>query len=319
MNCSFVMFNRDGVILKASLPSWLSGLFILLVVPFFFVGGPDALSSTLLKNVWNFGHILFFAVFMLLVQSFRPLVRWSDWLLVTLLAIGMGIAIEFVQGFVGRDSSWDDVLHNLFGVWLGLFWGQKPTRRVWGLRFASLACVLPSLSLVLDAAWGDVVMRQQFPLVNSFESRHEMQQVRASAAQATVGQTGRAVSHGQMSLSVILSTKKYAGISLLGPYGDWSGYQFLAMDFYNPESERLELVIKISDYQHDAGSNRYGDRFNYPVVLMTGWNHVRIDLNDIRSAPTGRNMQMDKITGLAVFALQLPAPREFYWDNIRLQ
>jgi hypothetical protein len=69
--------------LKASLPSWLSGLFILLVVPFFFVGGPDALSSMLLKNVWNFGHIIFFTVFMLLVQSLRPLGHWHSWLCVT--------------------------------------------------------------------------------------------------------------------------------------------------------------------------------------------------------------------------------------------
>lgn len=305
--------------MKANLAAWLSGLLILIVVPFFFVGGPDALSSALLNNVWNFGHIIFFAVFMLLIQSFLSLVRWKDWLLVTLLAIGVGIVIEFFQHFVGRDSSWDDVLHNLFGVWLGLFWGQKPTPWVWALRFTSLAFVLPSLSLVLDRAWGDVAMRQQFPLVNSFESRHEMQQVRVSAALASVLQTDRVVRHGHLSLLVTLSTKKYAGISLLGPYGDWSYYQFLVMDFYNPDPERLELVIKISDYQHDAGTNQYGDRFNYPVVLMTGWNQVRIDLNDIRDAPAGRSMQMDRITGFSIFALQLPIPREFYWDNIRLQ
>ncbi|WP_331351452.1 VanZ family protein [Cellvibrio sp. UBA7671] len=305
--------------MKASLPSWLSGLFILLVVPFFFVGGPDSFSSLLLKNVWNFGHIIFFAVLMLLVQAFKPLAHWRQWFLVTIVAIVIGGAIELVQHFVGRNTSVDDVLHNVFGVWLGLFWGQKPTRRVWLLRFISVMCVLPSLWSVLDAAWGDVVMRQQFPLVNSFESRHEMQQVQAGAARATVRQSDSVVRHGHRSLSVILSTEKYAGISLLGPYGDWSGYQFLTMDFYNPEAERLELVIKISDYQHDSGRNLHGDRFNYPVVLMTGWNHVRIDLNELRSAPAGRDMQMDKITGFTVFALQLPTSREFYWDNIRLQ
>ena len=163
------------------------------------------------------------------------------------------------------------------------------------------------------------IMRQQFPLVNSFESRHEMQQVQAGEARATVRQSDSVVRDGHKSLSVVFSTEKYAGIRLLGPYGDWSDYQFLTMDFYNPEAERLELVIKISDYQHDSGGNLHGDRFNYPVVLMTGWNHVRIDLNELRSAPAGRDMQMDKITGFTVFALQLPTSREFYWDNIRLQ
>lgn len=305
--------------LKASLPSWLSGLFILLVVPFFFVGGPDVLSSILLKNAWNFGHIIFFAVFMLLVQSLRPLVHWQSWLCVTLLAIGVGIAIEFVQRFVGRDSSWDDVLHNLFGVWLGLFWGQKPTRPVWLLRCISLLLVTPAFWLVIYSAMADIVMREQFPLVNSFESRFELEQVHAHPLFAKTQQVNSLHTHGAYGLQVELGTQKYAGLSLIGPYGDWSGYQFLQMDFYNAESEPLELVLKVSDTTHDKGTNRFDDRFNRKVVLTQGWNHISIDLNDVRRAPRTRVMQMDKISGLALFVMQLPEPRVIYWDNIRLQ
>lgn len=305
--------------MKASLPSWLSGLFILLVVPFFFVGGPDALSPALLKNVWNFGHIIFFAVCMLLVQAYRPLIRWQSWLLVTLLAIVVGIAIEFVQRFIGRDASWDDVLHNLFGVWLGLFWGQKATRPVWMLRCISLLLIAPAFWLVIYSAMADIVMREQFPLLNSFESRFELEQVRAHPQHAITQQINSLHTHGAYALQVELGTAKYAGLNLIGPYGDWGGYQFLLMDFYNSESEPLELVLKISDTTHDNGSNRFDDRFNRKMMLTQGWNHIKIDLNEVRAAPRTRVMQMDKISGVAIFVMQLPAPREFYWDNVRLQ
>ena len=304
--------------MKASLPFWLSGLSIVLVVPFFFVGGPDALSPTLLKDVWNFGHIIFFAVLMLLVQTFRPLVHWQSWLWVTLLVLGVGVAIEFVQHFVGRESSLDDVLHDLFGLWLGLFWGQKPTRTVWALRGLSLLLVTPAFWLVIYSAMADIVMREQFPQVNSFESRFELAQVRANTRQIKTQQVNSLHTHGAYGLQVELSTQKYAGVSLFGPYGDWSGYQFLRMDFYNPDTEPLELVLKISDADHDRHENRFDDRFNRKLVLMQGWNQVQIDLNDVRSAPLNREMHMNKITGMAVFVMQLPKPREFYWDNIRL-
>lgn len=305
--------------MKASLPSWFSGLFVLLVVPFFFVGGPDALSPILLKNAWNFGHIIFFTVFMLLVQSFRPLAHWQSWLGVTLLALGVGISIEFVQHFVGRDSSWDDVLHNLFGVWLGLFWGQKPTRPVWLLRGISVLLIGPAFWLVIYSAMADIVMREQFPQVNSFESRFELAQVHANPQQVKTRQVNSLHTHGAFSLQVELGTQKYAGLNLIGPYGDWSGYQFLQMDFYNPDSEPLELVLKISDASHDQGTNSFNDRFNRKLVLTQGWNQIQIDLNDVRRAPSKREMQMDKISGMAVFVMQLSQPRRFYWDNIRLR
>lgn len=305
--------------MKASLPSWLSGLLILFVVPFFFIGGPDSFSPALLKNVWNFGHIIFFTVLMLLVQSFRPLMRIREWMLVTSLAIGTGIAIEFVQRFVGRDSSWDDVLHNLFGVWLGLFWGQKPTRLVWLLRFICLLLVAPAFWLVVYSCIADVVMRKQFPLINSFESGHETAQVHTSPLRVQVRQDDSLHTHGAYSLQTILSTNKYASLNLLGNYGDWSGYTTLYMDFYNPESEPLRLVVKISDSIHDLGVNRFDDRFNRTLTLMKGWNEIQINVQDIHTAPLNRAMQMDKISGITIFATRLPRAREFYLDNIRLQ
>jgi len=305
--------------LKASLPSWLSGLGVLIVVPFFFIGGPGVFASTLVNNVWNFGHIVFFTVLMLLVQSFRPLVRWQQWLWVTLIALVISILIEYVQHFVGREASVDDVLHNMCGIWLGLFWGQKPTHIVWGLRCLSVILLAPSLWLVTESAVADIVMRHQFPQVNSFDSRYELQQIHTHPTIADTLQVDSPSIHGGHSLQVSLSSVKYAGFRLVGPYGDWGGYTFLVMDFYNPDSEPLYLTLKISDRQHDSGVNKFEERFNHRLRLASGWNNLRIPVEDIRNAPHSREMKMDEITGLAIFAEQVQQPRKFYWDNIHLE
>lgn len=305
--------------MKASLPSWLSGLFIIVVVPFFFLGGPDALSPTLLKNAWNFGHILFFAVLMLLIQSFKPLVHWQQWLLVTLIAIVIGSLIEFIQGFVGRSANVNDVLHNVYGVWLGLFWGQKPTRSVWLLRFLCVLLVLPGVWKVMDSAMAEFTMRNQFPRISSFENRSEFQQLRFSPAEISLNKEQKFYTAGNSSLHIRLGTQRYSGFRLVGPYGDWGQYSQLSMDFYNPGAEPFELVLRVSDYRHDRGANAYNDRFNRRLLLSPGWNHIGIATGDIRSAPQGRSMIMDEISGLGIFTVKSPVPREFYLDNIRLQ
>jgi len=302
-----------------SLPAWLSGLCVLVLVPFFFVGGPDASSSVLLKNAWNFGHIIFFSLLLLLVQSFKPIVGWQRWLRVTFIAIAVGCLIEFVQFFVGRNASVDDVLHNVFGVWLGLFWGQKPSPMIWRLRFLSGLLIAPAAWLVIESALAEVVMRNQFPLLNSFESRYELQQLQANNAGVKIQPTQQLHTHGVSSAHIALATEPYSGVSLLGTYGDWSAYAGLLMDFYNPDIEPLELVVKIADFQHDRGDNNFNDRFNRRILLRPGWNQVRIDLNEVRTAPHNRVMLMHQISGITIFAVSLPQTRDFYLDNIRLQ
>lgn len=276
-------------------------------------------SSHLLKTLWNFGHIIFFAILMLLVQSFRPIVGWRQWLVVTLVAVVMGMAIEFVQHFVGRNFSLSDALHNLFGVWLGLFWGQKPTRLIWLLRFVCVLLIAPALWLVIDSALAHLMLRNQFPQLNSFESRYELQQLQANNAQVKIRQTKLLHTDGTGAAHIILAARPYSGVSLMGSYGDWSGYSALVMDLHNPDSEPLELVIRISDYQHDRGANKFNDRFNRRIILLQGWNELHIDLEDVRTAPRGRAMQMNAIGNVTIFAAQLTEPRAFYWDNVRLQ
>lgn len=299
------------------------GLLLLLAAPLFFVGGPDWVSSQLLKNLWNFGHVVFYALLLIVLQWFIPLAHWRHWLGVTLLALLLGGLVEVVQHFVGRHASWSDIFNNLVGVWLGLFWGQHPTAanvvRVRFGRWLSFLLITPALWLVVDAAWAEVSLRRAFPLLNSFESRAEVRQLGVNPERVDAQFTTGIVSQGEHSLQMDLATGGYAGIRLRVCYGDWSGYDYLAFDLFNPDEEILKLVLRLSDVVHDRGSHSYHDRFNQSLMLQPGWNHLRFAITDIAQSPKQRTMQLDAVCNLGIFASGLTRVRRVYLDNIRLE
>ncbi len=302
----------------------LMGVLLLLAAPLFFIGGPDWVSSTLLKNIWNFGHVIFFALLLVVVQWFVPLTQWRHWLGVTVLALAGGGLVEVVQHFVGRHASWADLFNNLAGVWLGLFWGQRlgatpHARLVCGARLMSLLLIGPGLWLVVDAAWAEVSLRRTFPLLNSFESRAQWQQVTANPARVQVQPSHTVFSHGGQALQATLAAGGYSGLRVRVCYGDWRGYEFIAMDLFNPDPDVLPLGLRLSDVIHDRSGNRFDDRFNRALVLQPGWNNLRIAIADIEQSPRHRTMQLDGVCNLGIFASGLPHPRRFYLDNIRLE
>ncbi len=304
--------------MKAKPVSVFFGLFVLIVVPVLFVGGPDLSSSLFFQNIWNFGHITFFAVLLLLIQLFKPILGWKQWLWVTLIAAAVGMVIEVVQHFIGRNFSIADVMHNLYGVWLGLFFGQKSSRLVWSLRVISLLLIAPSAWFIMDSGISHMAMCAQFPQLNSFETRHEVEILRASNSEVNINPTDELHTDGSRSAHIRLGTRPYSGVSMVAGWGDWGLYTELRMDVYNPQSEPLALVVKISDYEHDRRGYRFDDRVNRRVTVGSGWNELRIAVDDIRRAPNGRLMQMDDIGNMVIFSARLSESREFYLDHIRL-
>lgn len=300
------------------------GLMIMLAIacPFFFVGGPSAVSPLLFNHLWNLGHIVFFGGATLLILQFISLASWRAWLVLSVSVFLVGVSIEFLQKFVGRESSWDDVLHNLCGVWFALFWGQRLNVNRWmalSLRVVSLALITPSFWFTFTTAVTDFHMRAQFPMINSFETDAELQQVVALQALVTKQQVKAYATEGNFSLAVTFGKEKYSGIRWVGPYGDWSHYHYFAVDIYNAEKDAFGVTLKVADFQHDLGRNSLNDRLNRRITLTPGWNFVRIPIDDIRHAPAGRVMQMDKISGLQLITKNLDRVRLVYLDNLRLE
>jgi VanZ family protein len=66
------------------------------------------------SGVWDKGA--HFVVFGLILWSFGVLFRRMPRLMAAALAIALGGAVEVVQGLVGRDASWGDLLADILGV-----------------------------------------------------------------------------------------------------------------------------------------------------------------------------------------------------------
>jgi hypothetical protein len=92
----------------------------------------------------------------------------------------------------------------------------------------------------------------------------------------------------------------------------------LRISLYNPDASPLQITCRIHDLQHEDGNQEYEDRYNRSFLLMQGWNHIEIALNDVQASPVSRSMDMSRIRGLGIFVVTIPAPRILYIDEVRL-
>jgi len=290
------------------------GALLLCIAPFFFIGGPDWVSPPLYRALWGAGHMLFFALFALWLHSYWSLHRPSRWLWLTLGVVGLSLFIEITQSFIGRDGNWRDGLSNLAGTWFALFWLQPAGRRVWLLRLAATALLLWHLQSVGQAALNLMHRMQHFPVLSDFEHRRDLNQWRGD-----IERVREPVVQGDYSLAVQLGTEPFSGVGLDLLLGDWRHYQILRFSLYNPDDDELPMTLRINDQQHDRHDNRYVNRFNHRLLVQPGWNHFRIDLDDVRLAPEDRDMDMARVQRLGIFATNLPESRTVYLDAMYLE
>jgi hypothetical protein len=110
-------------------------------------------------------------------------------------------------------------------------------------------------------------------------------------------------------------------LSLAVPDGDWSGYDRLLFDVFNPESQPRVLTFILSDEIGGAGVD--GDRFDRywgdeKLFLGAGWTHVEVILTGLKASSELRSIAMDRIRQLAVSAESDLLPLTLYFDNFRL-
>lgn len=301
--CSILIEHRGWALLP-----------LLLAAPLFFVGGPDWVSPLLYRVAWSQGHMVFFALLIFWVQGFMQLKTPARWLALTLLVILLSLAIEAIQSQVGRQANWQDGLRNLIGAWLGLFWGQSASRRVWLGRLGASLLLLAQLNGLVQVGLNHWQRLERFPLLSDVESERQL-----ADWSGNIERVSEPVAQGEFSLALHLGTERYSGGGLDNVEGDWRGYNYLSFELYHSGKEPLPLTLRINDSQHDRGDGRYEDRFNQRLWAQPGWNRYRIPLEKVQSAPEGRSMNMASIQRLGIFATQLSEPQTIYLDNLRLE
>lgn len=289
-------------------------LSIIAIFPFFFTPGPSPETSRLFGAVWDCGHIVFFGLLVFFLNRKIALRGPIAAISLTIIVLVVGGLIELIQLNIGRDGNWLDVYYDLVGTWIGLVWCQPVTRAIRYARIAIFTLTLPALLKILLLALLEFQSSQNFPVIADFESRLELFQYHG-----TLERSGLVHIRGNYSLELTLHATEYSGINIARSYPDWAPYNHLIVDIYNPETEPLDIFIRVNDISHDLAGWQDDDRYNYGTRLYKGWNILKLSIDEIRKGPRNRLMDLQKISSIGIFTTKLPAARVIYIDNVRLE
>jgi hypothetical protein len=288
-----------------------------------FLGGPDYYSSRSFTHFWDIGHIIYFALLAGLLSRWRIVAKMSlagQWTIILAITLLLGVSIEFMQHGTARTPDIGDVLRDLTGSLIVLvFSSSRPVLRPLSLRLSLRVAVL---LLLLFQLWpltksliDEAIARHQFPLLSGFETPFEIDRWTGDASLAIA--TMPLIADSRL-LKLSLTTDQYSGAALKYFNGDWTSASRLKFSLYNPDEDPLKITCRIHDLQHADGHEEYEDRFNRNYTLMHGWNHIDIDLDEVKISPAHRSMDMSRIREIRLFVISLPAPRIIYLDNVRL-
>ncbi len=297
---------------------------LLIGFPFFFFGGPGYHATRSFKAAWDLGHVLFFflASFLVITCSGSGRREKKSWLffgLFLLLVLVAGVIIELVQQSIGGRSvdGWD-LYRNLLGCLTAFaVTGSLPLAPRGNLLLSAVVIVLlfTALRPLYSSLADERTARRQFPLLADFETPFEQNRwkdVRQLQRQKNI------VRRGRYGLRVQLSTARYSGTSLFYFPHDWRGFRRLHFSVYNPEEEVLFLHCRIHDGLHAQHGMRFDDRFHKRFELRPGWNDLSVSLQEVRTAPATRLMDMAQVEGFGLFVVRQPRARVIYLDSIYL-
>jgi hypothetical protein len=295
---------------------------LIFIFPFFFVGGLGDDTLRTFNEIWNLGHLLFFAVVALLASRYylqKNINKILIFFRILLFSAILGGAIEIIQlGIPGRDCSWEDVFRDLAGALIILFWLGIPLSKSFRylLWYRVLAVVIFCFTCIPlgRASVDDYRIYRDFPVLSGFENEYELRRWTGAGRMSLVKQP---VSQGRHAARILLTTTQYSGISLRYFNHNWRGKSALAFDIYNP-GDSLVLHYRVHDDLHYGKNRQYQNRYNGTTELHAGWNNIVINMEDIKNGPVGRKMNLANIQGLGMFVMQQKEERTFILDNVRL-
>ncbi len=293
---------------------------ILIGSTFLFVSGPDYYSSRSIRALWDLGHVLLFGLITYFLLSFSQWLRSKPYitqiLLILLFTLFTGVATELAQLDTHRTPELGDLLRDLLGSWIVLVFYQGRN-----LKYAKVMRLLTVL-LIGIALWplgravaDEWTAKKQFPILSDFETYFETDRWEATAFKERSMQNA---AHGSFSLKCRLTTQKYSGFALKYFPGYWQNYRYLNFRIFSESASSIRLHCRIHDEQHLKNNQPYNDRFNTILSVEPGWNNYRLSLEEVKRAPEGRLMDMNRIKSLAFFVTDLTKPVYVYIDYVYL-
>lgn len=296
---------------------------VVILFALLFVGGPAKDDARLYRDLWDTGHFVLFAgmSFILLhlsiLDSRHPLVKLAA---VLGFCISFGFLTEYLQVYAGRNFELKDVFSDVFGglfiYFVGLLHRQRHLITNLLISFIALIIFVMGTRTFIISLVDEWRISQSFPVLSDFERYSELKRWKARSARILSSDEYQA--SGKRSMKVYFGGNRYPSINLRYFKKDWRDFQFLNFSIYNPGQDPLSLEIKLTDEIHPQFHFDYKDRFNRTIESAPGWNHYKINLEDVINAPEMRKMDISQMRRFGIFMRRPGRVISFYLDHVYL-
>jgi len=310
-------------------------IFILILTYFLFASGPVNYDSSLYRSLWESGHFILFAAIVFVLLKIR-IIKDKPWYILALaiapFCIFVGLITEVLQLLVGRSFQYSDIINDVIGGYAGFLLSRfiltfspgaiTPLSKK-RLFFTRIGFVIGIILLTLAGFRAFVFtsihvwnMNDSFPVLADFEAPFELD--RWEHSHSTISTSSEVVPSDEHSLKVTFYPAKYPGIVLRRLVNNWGGYNYLNFSINNPSNQAINIYLKIHDNEHIFRQFQYNDRFNEKLVLIPGWNDIRLPLKEIKNSPKNRKMNMRQIYLINFFMIKLEEETTIYFDDVFL-
>ena len=297
------------------------GPFAIIVVALITVFVPRPSNAGLwLETLFEWLHVPVFGVIALACLMLLPK-SWPGWQrfgLAFSVTLALGVLTEALQIPMQRDASWEDIVADgtgAAGFLLAAFsLGQKRPLAVLS-SVVALGLLTASAWPVIEVTRAIIHRNSQFPILFGGDIASETAFVSARNVRM---ETRWDAALGQMYTRLELASGHGSRVEIRNLVADWSRYSVLELELALEGKYDLPITVRVHDKLHRRGDQPHNDRFNRRLRLPPGHNVLRIALDDIRTAPSGRIMDMTDIDALVIFSGKQEKSRILRLYEIRL-
>ena len=269
-------------------------------------------------------HLPMFLGVTLFLYILTPRTKHSSRLIISMvLAVAIAGYTELIQPQTGRSASWTDLFNGILGVLLagyGLQYFHREAKKqlyyLYGIAVAAAAVYV--LIPAIQSYSAQKHQREIFPILATFDSTQELDNWRFYSLGSKTPSKAQLRSKTPFSsnngLYLEANEANYVGFEFYPVVHDFSKYDRLKFEIFNPGPEFL-LRLRIDDKKYSA----YDDRTNLSLPIKPGLNPIVISLNDIKSGPKTRPLNLATIHTIFFFVAKESTPSRFYLDNLMLE
>lgn len=289
----------------------------------FLLPAPEFVSAGVWNALGNASHVpLMAAIALLLFLRWGPAPdgRPARYGATALASTAVVFAIEIVQPLFGRSASAIDLVLGTLGVVTALSgvyaWrdGGAGPRLLHALFTVTL---FVSIGHPVWMEWKAANWRAtSFPSLGDFENEIELRLWRDRSPlrkwPTTLNLSSEHVASGQRSLAVHTGGGAWPGVIYVAGDADWSAFDRLAWEMYNP-GEPFRFSVRVSD----EIDHSFRASFHRTLPADTGWNRFSVPLEQIRLGPRSRELDLTRVRNLYIYA-EGHRSRLFFLDRVRL-